>query len=279
MIDAGHPKLAVSRQCSILGISRSYLYYTPKETATEELELMRRIDKIHTDFPFFGSRQMVRYLGRRQVTVNRKRAQRLMKKMGLRGMVPGPDTSRPHPEHIKYPYLLRNLAIVRPDQVWATDITYIPMAKGFLYLVAVIDWYSRRVLSWRLSNTLEPSFCVEALLEAFAKFGVPEIFNTDQGAQFTSYDFIKELQDRGIEISMDGKGRALDNVFVERLWRSLKYEYIYLNPEEDGLALRKGLSRYFEFFNGERPHSSFDGQTPDEVYFGKSDDLALGEAV
>jgi putative transposase len=220
---------SMRRQCELLGVNRSSLYYEPVEPDEEELLLMRRMDELHLEHPFFGSRMLTQMLKAEGEDINRKHVQRLMRVMGLESLAPKPSTSKPAPEHAVYPYLLRNLTIARVNQVWAADITYIPLARGFLYLVAIIDWYSRRVLSWRLSNTMETAFCVEALHEALARYGQPEIFNTDQGAQFTAEDFTRELLARGIKVSMDGKGRFIDNIFVERLWRSLKYEEVYLN--------------------------------------------------
>jgi putative transposase len=244
MIVPEQPELSVRRQCELLRVSRSGLYYEPEPTSPDELALMRRIDELHLKYPFYGSRKLSDILRKEGREANRKRIQRLMRLMGLEAMVPKPNTSEPHPEHVKYPYLLRGLAISRVNQVWATDITYIPMKAGFVYLVAIMDWYSRRVLSWRLSNTLDTSFCVDALEEAFERFGQPEIFNTDQGSQFTSEDFTTPLRDRGIAISMDGKGRCLDNVFVERLWRSVKYEEVYLHAYADVAEARAGIGRY-----------------------------------
>jgi len=267
MIDRGHPQLSIVRQCALLGVSRSGFYYRPHPVDDATLALLRQMDEIYTAYPFMGSRGIQRELKRRGQSVSRHRIRRLMRRMGLQAVAPGPHTSRPHPAHRKYPYLLRNLVIDRPDQVWATDITYVPMAKGFLYLVAILDWYSRRVLAWRVSNTLDTEFCVLCLEDALRRHGRPEIFNTDQGAQFTADAFTQVLKEHGIAISMDGKGRALDNVFVERLWRTVKYEYIYLNPAETGTALKQGLTTYFDWYNQQRAHSSLDDQTPDEVYF------------
>jgi putative transposase len=266
MIDREQPALSVRRQCELLKVSRSGLYYEPEPTSPEELAVMRRIDEIHLQRPFFGSRMMADALRKEGREVNRKRVQRLMRLMGIESMAPKPKTSEPHPEHVRYPYLLRGLAISRPNQVWATDITYVPMKAGFVYLVAIIDWYSRRVLSWRLSNTLDSRFCVDALEEALGRFGQPEILNSDQGAQFTSEDFTKPLRDRGIAISMDGKGRCLDNVFVERLWRSLKYEEVYLHAYEDVAAARAGIAGYLAFYNDERSHQALGHQTPAVFY-------------
>jgi putative transposase len=262
MIDHDRAEPSVRRQCELLRVCRSGLYYEPTPTSPEELALMRRIDELHLNQPFYGSRKLSYLLRQEGSDANRKRIQRLMRVMGLEAMVPKPKTSEPHPEHVKYPYLLRGLAISRVNQVWATDITYIPMKAGFVYLVAIMDWYSRRVLSWRLSNTLDSSFCVEALEEAVARFGRPEIFNTDQGAQFTADAFTKPLRDRGIAISMDGKGRCLDNVFVERLWRSVKYEEVYLHAYDSVVEARAGIGRYLTFYNEQRPHQALGYQTP-----------------
>lgn len=259
---------SMRRQCELLGVNRSSLYYKPVEPDAEELALMRRMDELHLKHPFFGSRMMTQTLKQQGEDINRKRVQRLMRLMGLESVAPKPNTSKPAPEHPVYPYLLRNLAITRVNQVWAADITYIPMAHGFAYLVAIIDWYSRRLLAWRLSNTLETTFCVEALHEALSRFGAPEIFNTDQGRQFTSEDFTSVLRDRGIKISMDGKGRCTDNVFVERLWRSLKYEEVYLSAYDTLQEARVGIGRYLEFFNYERPHTALGYQTPASFYDG-----------
>ena len=261
--------LSIVRQCELLGISRSGLYYQPVATSPEELALMRRIDELHTARPFYGSRQTTLALRREGLEVNRKRIQRLMRVMGLWGMVPGPHTSKPHPEHVIYPYLLRRLQVTRPDQVWAADITYIPLAFGWAYLVAVIDWYSRAVLAWRLSNSMATDFCVSALAEALRQNGPPEIFNTDQGAQFTAEDFTGLLKSSEVKISMDGKGRALDNVFVERVWRSLKYEEVYLHDYADVRDARSGIGTWFDFYGHERPHQALGGATPMEVYRGK----------
>ena len=256
------------RQCELLGVSRSSVYYVPDEPDAEELALMRRMDELHLKHPFFGSRMMSRTLKTHGVTINRKRVQRLMRTMGLESVAPKPNTSKPSPEHPVYPYLLRNMTISRINQVWASDITYIPMARGFVYLVAIIDWYSRRVLSWRLSNTLEPEFCVQALQEALERYGTPTIFNTDQGAQFTATDFTDVLLEHHVKISMDGKGRCIDNIFVERLWRSLKYEEVYLNAYDSVKEARDGIAQYIHFFNHERPHSNLGHQTPANFYDG-----------
>jgi putative transposase len=262
------------RQCELLGVNRSSLYYRPVEPDKEELALMRRMDEIHLKHPFFGSRAMTQTLKQEGFVINRKRVQRLMRLMSLESVAPQPKTSKPAPEHPVYPYLLRNLTISRVNQVWASDITFVPMIRGFLFLVAIIDWYSRRVLAWRLSNTLEASFCVEALHEALRHYGCPEIFNTDQGSQFTSEDFTSVLRDRGIKISMDGQGRCIDNVFVERLWRSLKYEEIYLNDYDTVAEARYGIGRYFDFFNDKRPHQALGYQTPSSFYDGLIDKVA-----
>ncbi len=261
-------QLSMRRQCEVLRVNRSSVYYEPTATDPEELGLMRRIDELHLKCPFYGSRRLAQELGTAKDGVNRKRVQRLMRLMGIEGVAPKPKTSEPAPEHEVYPYLLRNIKVCRSNQVWATDITYIPMAHGFLYLVAIMDWYSRRVLAWRLSNTLDSSSCVEALVEAIGSFGTPEIFNTDQGAQFTSEPFTSALKDRGIKVSMDGKGRWVDNVFIERLWRSLKYEEVYLHAYEDASEARLGIGRYMDFYNHDRPHQALGYQTPDSFYCG-----------
>lgn len=260
--------LSVRRQCELLGINRSGLYYEPAATSTDELALMGRIDELHLEHPFYGSRKIAQALSAEGRATNRKCVQRLMRVMGLEAMAPKPNTSRAAPEHPTYPYLLRNLKIRRINQVWATDITYIPLAQGFAYLVAIIDWHSRLVLAWRLSNTLDTSFCIEALQEALWRYGRPEIFNTDQGAQFTSDAFTRVLRAAGVKISMDGKGRCLDNVFVERLWRSLKYEEVYLHAYASVQEARAGIARYFKFYNGRRPHQALGYQTPQAYYRG-----------
>jgi putative transposase len=261
-------ELAVSRQCDLAGVTRSWVYGGATAEALDELDLhlLELIDAQYTRRPFYGSRRMVVYLGEQGYRINRKRVQRLMRVLGLAGMAPGPATSRPHPEHKIYPYLLRGVSVTRPNQVWSTDITYIRLAHGFAYLVAVIDWYSRRVLSWRLSNTLEAGFCVDCLEDALRTHGQPEIFNTDQGSQFTSEAFTKVLLNQGIAISMDGRGRALDNIFVERLWRSVKYEDVYLKGYASMPELLFGLTEYFAFYNNERPHQGLDNRTPEAVY-------------
>jgi len=263
--------LPKARRCELLGIARSTAYYRPEPVDELDLRLMRLIDEIHLQWPFYGSRRIRNELEDRGYTVNRKHVRRLMRQMDLRALYPRRRTSQPGKGHKIYPYLLRELAIERPNQVWATDICYIPMAKGFMYLVAIMDWRSRRVLSWRVSNTLDTDFCIEALEEALQRFGTPQIFNTDQGSQFTSEAFTDVLKRHGIEISMDGKGRWVDNVFVERLWRSVKYEDVYLRGYETPIELRAGLDRYFKFYNTKRRHSALDRRTPDAVYFDQAD--------
>jgi len=261
------PALPVARQCELLALPRSTVYYGRGSAVSEaDLVLMRVLDELHLKYPFMGSRRLRDEFGKRGVTVNRKRVQRLMRLMGLEALYPRKRTSLPNKAHRVFPYLLRDLVIDRPNQVWATDITYIPMARGFLYLVAIVDWASRAVLSWRLSNTLEADFCVEALNEAIERFGVPEIFNTDQGAQFTSESFLTVLERNRIRISMDGKGRWRDNVFVERLWRSVKYEEVYLKAYDTVPEARTSLANYFDFYNHERGHQSLNRQTPWQVY-------------
>ena len=261
--------LPVAKQCALASVNRSTVYLPPIVLFpdAEELQLLELIDKEYTRHPFYGSRKIRHYLLKEGYKINRKRVQRLMRILGLAGMAPGPNTSKPHPEHKIYPYLLRGVDVTKPNQVWSTDITYIRLPKGFLYLVAVIDWYSRKVLSWRLSNSMESTFCVDCLQEALRKYGTPEIFNTDQGAQFTSIAFIGALTEYpSISISMDGRGRALDNIFVERLWRSVKHEDIYLKGYSTAAELRCGLKEYFVLFNDERPHQSLGYSTPDKVY-------------
>ena len=266
MVDVDHPRLSTVRQCELVQISRSSFYYQPKGESEENLELMRRIDEQFLDTPWYGSRQMARYLRRQGYPVCRKRVRRLMRQMGLVAIYQVPRTSKPHPEHRIYPYLLSGLCIDRPNQVWCADITYIPMSRGFLYLVAVMDWSTRAVLSWRLSNTLDPSFCVAALGQAMSRYGTPEIFNTDQGSQFTGDEFTGALKEAGVRISMDGKGRWMDNIFIERLWRSLKYECVYLRDLETGIEATREIGRWLNYYNEDRPHSAFDDETPMEVY-------------
>jgi putative transposase len=266
MIEPDHPVLSVVRQCDLVSISRSGFYYRPAGETQFNLEVMRLIDAQFLETPWYGSRQMARYLRRAGYEVGRKRVRRLMALMGLAPIYQRPRTTVPHPEHRIYPYLLRDLTIDRPNQVWCADISYIPMRRGFLYLVAIMDWFTRKVLAWRLSNTMDVEFCIEALEGALARFGRPEIFNTDQGSQFTSPRFTGILQAAGIRVSMDGRGRWLDNVFIERLWRSLKYECVYLHAFETGSDLRNGLSCWINYYNGERPHSALGGITPNEMY-------------
>jgi putative transposase len=266
MIEAGHPQLSVARQCALVGIGRSTFYRTPAPETAENLALMRVLDEQFLETPWYGARQMVRHLRRLGHAVGRKRVRRLMATIGLAAIYQRPRTTVPHPEHRVYPYLLRNMLIDRPNQVWCADITYIPMRRGFLYLVAVMDWATRRVLSWRLSNTMDAEFCVAALEEALGRFGPPEIFNSDQGSQFTSPRFTEVLTEAGVRISMDGRGRWMDNVFIERLWRSLKYECVYLHAFETGSELRAGLTRWIGYYNTCRPHSALSGRTPDEAY-------------
>jgi putative transposase len=269
MIDPTEKRLSVSRQCRMLGICRSSRYYKRRQRIqSDDLKLMRLIDEQYLKNPSSGSRSMRNYLRRQGYKVNRKRVQRLMRIMGIEAIYPKPKTSRPYPGHKVYPYLLRNLDIDRPNQVWAADITYIPMARGSMYLVVVMDWYSRKVLSWQLSNTLEADFCVEALEDALLRHGRPEIFNTDQGAQFTSQPFTDLLKSHEVQISMDGRGRVQDNIFIERLWWSIKYQYLYLWTFDNGTQLRQGLSQWFQLYNQERSHQALDNLTPDEVYYG-----------
>jgi putative transposase len=265
MIDRGHPRLSLVRQCALLGISRSSLYCQPTGAGAQDLELMALMDRQYLKTPFYGSRRMTIWLRTQGHQVNRKRVRRLMQLMGLEAIYRHPNTSKPAPRHKVYPYLLRGLEINRVNQVWATDITYIPMARGFLYLVAIMDWHSRYVLAWRLSNTLEVDFCVEVLEEALRQ-GKPEIFNTDQGSQFTSEAFTGRLLGQGIQVSMDGKGRCMDNVFVERLWRSVKYEEVYLKAYQTVAEARTGINAYLEFYNQQRPHQALGYRTPGQVF-------------
>jgi len=265
VVDRRHPALSVASQCRLLGISRSGLYYQPKGISEEDITLMKLIDCQYLATPFYGARKIAAWLKSRGRQVNRKRVRKLMRLMGITAIYRRPKTSKPAPGHKIYPYLLGDMKITRPNQVWAADITYIPMARGFLYLVAIIDWYSRYVLSWRLSNTLDAGFCVEALEEALKK-GRPEIFNTDQGSQFTSEVFTNTLEQHGIRISMDGKGSYNDNLFIERLWRTVKYEEVYLKAYQDGRDARINLGNYFIFYNNERPHQALGYRTPAEVF-------------
>ncbi len=270
LVEPGHAQgLSIARQCRLLSIKRSSYYYQGTGETPLNLELMRRVDEQFLETPWYGARQMARHLRRLGYCVGRKRTGRLMRVMGLAAIYQRPNTSKPHPEHRVYPYLLRGVTIDAPNQVWCADVSYIPMRRGFLYLVAIMDWASRKVLSWRLSSTMDADFCVAALEDALARYGCPEIFNTDQGSQFTSYAFTNALKDAGIRISMDGKGRWMDNVMIERLWRSLKYECVYLNAFETGSELREGLSRWIKFYNERRPHSSLDDKTPFEAYWQK----------
>jgi len=261
-----HPHLSVRRQCAMLGIARSGVYRAPRPANDDELGLTRRIDELFTRWPFLGSRRITEMLRAEGQAINRKRVQRLMRRMGIAALGPKPRTSRPAPGHRIYPYLLRDVTVDRPNQVWAADITFIPLGRGFLYLVAVMDWASRAVLSWRLSNTMDVSFCVSALEEALARFGCPEIFNTDQGSQFTSAAFTGTLAAAGIRISMDGRGRWMDNVFIERLWRSLKYENIYLHGYADGREAKAGIAEWVRFYNNARLHQSLGNRTPMAVW-------------
>jgi putative transposase len=266
MIDRGHD-LPLGRQVELLGLSRSTLYYEPRPVLAAELAMMRRIDELHLDYPFAGSRMLRDLLRGEGVVIGRELVATLMRRMGIEAIYRRPNTSKAAAGHKIYPYLLRGLTIERPNQVWATDITYIPMARGFVYLAAVVDWFSRRVLSWRLSITMEVDFCLEAVEEALAGYGRPEIFNTDQGSQFTSEAFTGLLRANGIAISMDGRGAWRDNVFVERLWRSVKYEEVYLRAYDSVGEARASLSRYFTFYNTKRPHSSLDSRTPEAFYY------------
>ena len=270
--------LSVNRQCGLLGIARSRYYYQPRPVSASELDLLNRLDRIFTEHPVYGSRRLQVMLLREGISVGRRRIRRLMRKLGLSAVRPKRNTSKPHPGHKVYPYLLGDRTIDQPNQVWATDITYIPMRQGFLYLVAIIDWATRRVLSWGLSNSLTATFCIEALSEALARFGKPEIFNSDQGSQFTSEEFTRVLLDHGIEISMDGRGRCHDNIFVERLWWTLKHEWVYLRPAANGLEQKRSLIEFFDWYNRRRPHQALGWQTPDEAYFGKMASAAMEAA-
>ena len=266
LVDHDDPALPVSAQCRLLKVARSTLYYQPVPAGADELAVMRRIDEPHLEYPFYGSRRMAVVLRDDGWAVNQRRSQRLMRVMGLKAIYQKPNTSRPHPDHPVYPYLVRGLIIDRPNQVWCADITYIPMAKGFVYLVAVMDWFSRRVLAWRLSITMETDFCVDALREAMDRHGRPDIFNTDQGVQFTSAAFLDELSGQGARISMDGKGRFLDNIFIERLWRSLKYEEVYIKAYDSVAEARLGIGGWLGFYNEKRPHQALDYRTPRAVH-------------
>ena len=266
MINHSH-ELSISRQANVLNISRGSVYYRPRPVSAGALAIMRRIDELHLDYPFAGSRMLRDMLGREGVGIGRQRVSTMMKRMGIEAIYRRPNTSKPAAGHKIYPYLLRGLKVDRPNQVWATDITYIPMARGFVYLAAVVDWFTRRVLSHRVSITMEADFCVEALEEALAKHGRPEIFNSDQGSQFTSEAFTGVLIENQIAISMDGKGAWRDNVFVERIWKSVKYEEVYLRAYASVADARASIGRYLDFYNRHRPHSSLDAKTPDEAYF------------
>jgi putative transposase len=266
LVDRADPVLSIVAQCQLLKVARSTLYYHPAPVSADDLAVMRRLDELYLATPFYGSRRMVAVMRREGWPVNRKRVRRLMRIMGLEAIYQKPNTSKPHPQHKIYPYLLRGLPIERPNQVWCADITYIPMARGFVYLVAVMDWFSRRVLAWRLSIGMETDFCVEALQEAMDRHGKPEVFNTDQGVQFTSADFLEELESRGIRVSMDGKGRFLDNIFIERLWRSLKYEEVFIKAYCSVDEARRGIGSWLTFYNDERPHQALDYRTPRTVF-------------
>ncbi len=272
MIDRTHD-LPVIRQCEMLALPRSTAYYRPAPESAENLALMRKIDQLHLEFPFAGARILRDLLKQEGIRAGRKRIARLMAKMGIEALYRKPNTSQKGPGHKIYPYLLRGLTIDRPNQVWAADITYIPMRRGFVYLVAVVDWFSRKVLSWRVSNTLTTDFCLDAVREAIHRYGVPEIFNTDQGSQFTSTDFTTLLKENGIRISMDGKGCWRDNVFVERLWRTVQYEEVYLYAYDSVSEAKAGLAKYFALYNTRRPHSCFGGIPPDQTYFGNLPEL------
>ena len=278
MIDRGH-ELSVTKQAELVGIARSTVYYLQRPISAEDLALMKRIDRLHMEFPFAGSRMLRRLLAHQGSKVGRRHVKTLMQRMGIEALYRRPRTTKPEPGHKIYPYLLRGLEITRPNQVWAMDITYVPMAKGFVYLAVVLDWFSRRVLSWRLSITMEASFCIETLEEAIARHGRPEILNTDQGSQFTCTDFINVLEKNDIRISMDGKGAWRDNVFVERLWRTIKYEEVYLRAYDSVSEARASLGRYLDLYNRRRPHSSLDDRTPDQAYFGTRSLLPIRTAA
>jgi putative transposase len=266
MIDRTHD-LPITKQAEVLNISRGSVYYLPRPVSETDLAIMRRIDRLHLEYPFAGSRMLQGLLAAEGCKIGRRHVRTLMRRMGIEALYRRPRTTKPEPGHKIYPYLLGGVEITRPNRVWAMDITYIPMARGFVYLAVVLDWFSRRVLSWRLSITMEASFCVEALEDALARHGKPDIFNTDQGSQFTGAAFTGALSDKGITISMDGKGAWRDNVFVERLWRSIKYEEVYLRAYESVADARQSIGRYLDFYNTKRPHQSLDGATPDQAYF------------
>ena len=273
MIDRSH-ELSIAKQAKALGISRGSIYYLPRPMSAADLAVMRRMDELHLDFPFAGSRMLRDLLQAEGIKIGRRHVSTLMKRMGIEAIYRKPNTSKPAPGHKVYPYLLSKMQVLRPNQVWAMDITYIPMAHGFVYLAAVVDWFSRRILSHRVSITMEADFCIEALEEALARHGKPEIFNTDQGSQFTSTAFTDILLKAGIKISMDGKGSWRDNVFVERLWRSIKYEEVYLKAYETVTEARASIGRYVDFYNTQRPHSSLDRKTPDQAYFNRQPQIA-----
>jgi putative transposase len=266
MIDREHD-LSIAKQAEVLNLSRSTVYYQPRPVPAADLAIMRRLDELHLEFPFAGARMLRGLLNREGIGIGRRHTTALMRKMGIEALYRRPRTTKPEPGHKIHPYLLRGLEIARPNQVWAMDITYIPMARGFVYLAVVLDWFSRRVLSWGVSITMEAAFCIDVLEQALAEHGKPEIFNTDQGSQFTGAAFTGVLMREGIAISMDGKGAWRDNVFVERLWRSVKYEEVYLRAYDSASEARSSIGRYLSFYNGRRPHSSLDGATPDEAYF------------
>ncbi len=266
MIDRNH-RLVLTKQSALLGISRGSVYYEPAPVPDADLALMRRLDQLHLEFPFASSRMLRGLLAIEGSKIGRRHVSTLMRRMGIEAIYRRPNTSKPAPGHRLYPYLLRGLMIDHPNHVWATDITYIPMARGFVYLAAVMDWFARRILAWRLSNTMEASFCIDAVEEALAKHGCPQIFNTDQGSQFTSAEFTSVLINNGISMSMDGKGAWRDNVFVERFWRTIKYEEVYLRAYEDVGEARRSIARYIAFYNARRPHVALDGRTPDQGYF------------
>jgi putative transposase len=275
MIDRTHD-LPITKQAEVLNISRGSVYYLPRPVSETDLGIMRRLDRLHLEYPFAGSRMLRGLLAAEGCQIGRRHVKTLMRRMGIEALYRHPRTTKPEPGHKIYPYLLRGIAITRPNQVWAMDITYIPMARGFVYLAAVLDWFSRRVLAWRLSITMESSFCVAALEDAMARYGKPDVFNTDQGSQFTAAAFTDVLAEKGITISMDGKGAWRDNVFVERLWRSVKYEEVYLRAYESISDARQSIGRYLDFYNARRPHQSLDGATPNQAYFTK---LPLREAA
>lgn len=266
MIDRTH-ELALTKQAALLGISRGSVYYEPAPVSAEDLALMRRIDELHLQFPFAGSRMLRGLLAAEGSKIGRRHVTTLMRRMGIEAIYRRPNTSKPGPSHRIYPYLLRGLTIDHANQVWAIDITYIPMARGFVYLAAVMDWFARRILAWRLSNTMEVSFCIDAVEDALAKYGCPQIFNSDQGSQFTSVEFTRMLINNGIQISMDGKGAWRDNVFVERFWRTIKYEEVYLHAYDTVDEARQSISGYLDFYNARRPHTALDQRTPDQAYF------------